>query len=198
MLAVETENIAFQKLEAFWRARVGRLADKLQTVKVESVVKQCLHATDFFKDGLDLGCGEGRFVPLLANYCGHVWAVDIIDSMLLHAKEKAANVTPILAGWPYELFLPDARVRLLTAFFVFQHIVDDEIFDATVKELKRVLVPGARVLIIDNAVDNASHVRPRGVPSLTAALGLTNVNSKRITLGSKPNDHWLIDGTRGV
>jgi SAM-dependent methyltransferase len=195
-MQVEVCNPTFQKLEAFWRDRASRPVDKLQTVKVESVIKQCLRTDDFFKDGLDLGCGEGRLLPLLSDYCGHIWAVDIIDSLLLKAGEKGANITPILAGWPYELFLPDARIDLLTAFFVFQHIVDDTIFAATVKEINRVLKPGARVIIIDNAVDTASHVRPRGVSPLVTALGLANASSKRITLGSKPNDHWLIDGIR--
>ncbi len=195
--------ISFNSMKTFWgtRARqrgagyVGRVGQDhtLQQRKIESLLLRALKPTDQFEHGLDYGCGCGRMLPVLSDFCAHIWAADILESSLEQAKAAAPNVTPIQLGYPVKLFIPP--IDFLWCGLVLQHITDDELFEQVLDEIARVLRPGARVLLLDNAVDKASHVKPRGPDSIVSRLKLTNYSASLVTIDNRPNDHWLIDGT---
>ena len=197
-------SVRHAKWREFWdnRARkgseyVGRLGEPVnnQTLKIESLLRAKLSPIEYYVEGMDFGCGPGRFLPLLSNHCGHLWAVDLVPFALQQAKQRALNVSTIEAAFPLKFSWDKPRISFLWVCLVFQHIVDDDIFARTTAELTRVLVPGARVLILDNATDKASHVKPRGPEVLAKVLKLrSGWTHTRITINSRPNDHWLIDG----
>ena len=165
----------------------------LQARKIESLILRALEPVDYFKDGMDFGCGYGRMIPTLSQYCGHIWAVDLLDSMLEKAQSAAPNVTIVPSVWPVTLAIP--MVDLLWAGLVLQHIVNESLFQATTVEISRVLRSGARVLVLDNAVDKAPHVKPRGPDVLAKALGLrSGWRADKVTINQRPNDHWFLDG----
>jgi SAM-dependent methyltransferase len=174
---------------------VGRVSEstELQARKIESLLLKALSPDDFYKDGIDFGCGYGRFIPTLSHYCGHIWAIDLLDSMLAQAASAAPNVTVVPSTWPISFAIPP--VDFLWAGLVIQHIVDEPIYQATIAELKRLLKPGARVILLDNAVDLAPHVKPRGPEMLARHLELRpGWKADRVTINQRPNDHWFIDG----
>jgi SAM-dependent methyltransferase len=202
--AETTTAVKHAKWRAFWDSRakagseyVGRLGEPVnaQTLKIESLLKAKLSPVEYYAEGMDFGCGPGRFLPFLSNHCGHLWAVDLVPFALQQAKQRALNVSTIEAGCPLKFPWDNPRISFLWACLVFQHVVDDDIFSRTVSEIGRVLVPGARVLILDNAIDKANHVKPRGPELLANVFRLRpGWTSTRVTINSRPNDHWLIDG----
>ena len=176
-------------------AYVGRVSENvdLQTRKVESLLLKVLSPDDYYRDAIDFGCGHGRFIPVLSHYCGHIWAIDLLDSMLAQAQLAAPNVTPVSSAWPISFAIPPAD--FLWAGLVLQHIVDEAVYQTTVSELRRVLKPGARVLVLDNAIDVAHHVKPRGPELLARHLELRpGWKADKVTINRRPNDHWFLDG----
>jgi hypothetical protein len=75
--------------------------------------------------------------------------------------------------------------------------MEDDVFSDTVNEVLRVTSPGSRIMIIDNAVDRAAHVRSRTAEELRSAFKLSTMSVvRRVTVNKRENDHWLIDGCR--
>lgn len=199
--------LKFGKMQEFWQKKSAQQGDRyvghikenhnIQQKQIESLLRERLKPEDYFESSLDFGCGWGRFVPFFSQFCGHVWATDLLKAMVDKAALKAPNVTAIQSKWPLKMPGRGRRFDLLWASLVFQHIVDDEVFDATIVEIGRVLKPGARVLILDNIVDKAHHVKPRGVKKLAEALRLQpGYYSSNVTINQRPNDHCLIDGIK--
>jgi ubiquinone/menaquinone biosynthesis C-methylase UbiE len=198
---------SWQAWRNYWETRardqgesyVGRKGQdwRIQQSRIESLLRSILKADQRYSDGMDFGCGWGRFTPFWAGLCGHVWAVDLVPEQLAQVKQKALNVTTIRAGWPLKLPFRSARIDLLWAGHVFQHIVDEDIFSNVMEELSRVLAPGAKVLILDNAVDKAKHVKPRKPEVFARGLGLLpGWSASKVTVDERPDDHWFIQGTK--
>jgi SAM-dependent methyltransferase len=204
---VSTALESHVKLTQFWETRartrgeryVGHVQQdhRLQQQAIESLLRARLKASDYFSNGLDFGCGYGRFVPTLSQYCGHLWAVDLLPEMLERAASQAPNVTPVRSEWPLKLPARGPAMDFVWLCLVLQHVVDEDLFQATCVELKRVLKPGARVMVLDNVVDHAPHVKPRGEQALVSALGLMpGYWCERVTINRRPKDHLFIDGVK--
>jgi len=197
---------AFDQHVRFWESKskkgesyVGRIGEDhlLQKKAIESLLMTRLKTTDFFTDGLDFGCGYGRFVPFLSNFCGHLWAVDIVPDIVERVRGVAPTVSALKVSHPIILPFKGGRIDFVWACLVFQHLVAPEFFSAACQEIRRVTKPGARMIVIDNAVDKAPHVSPRGPEVLTRELGFRpGWYADKITINKRPQDHWLIDGVK--
>jgi ArsR family transcriptional regulator len=96
----------------------------------------------------DLGCGTGNASELLAPLVRKVYAVDQSAPMLAAAKrrlEGARNVE-FLAGELTELPLPAASCDAAVCVLVLHHVEKPE---AALREMRRVLRPGGRALVVD-------------------------------------------------
>jgi ubiquinone/menaquinone biosynthesis C-methylase UbiE len=206
---VDTKEVATQlgTMKRFWTDRyarrgvgvVGRENEdhRIQTQRIIDALKPYLDGA-YFENGLDFGTGWGRLLPYLINTCGHVWAIDIVPKAIeLLVTNQPQYCTPILIQNDYELPMRDGSMDLIFVSLVLQHIVDDALFNKATHELRRVARKEATIVIIDNAVDKAYHVRSRSAADLAQALGLNNYLSEKITINARPNDHWLIVGKRG-
>ena len=197
---------SFETNVLFWRSKflqqgksyVGRRGEdfNLQTKKIEALLRAHLSVNDFYPHGLDMGCGWGRFIPLLSNFCGHLWAVDIVEEAMRVIPTEAITTTAVLATHPLKLPFPEPAVDLLWCCMYFQCVVDDEVFNAACSELKRTLRPGARVLIIDNQADRNAYVRARGPEVLAKALELASWKSDKAVINIAPGDHFILDGVK--
>jgi SAM-dependent methyltransferase len=201
-------ELGFSAWQSYWIKRatahgdayVGRLGQDpaLQTTKISSILASLFPPRIQYSDVLDFGCGYGRFIPFLADHAEHVWAVDIVPAALAKARQMAKNVSALELRWPVRFPWRGAYIDCLWACSVLQYIVDASVYRSTVNELARILKPGARVLLLDNAVDRAKHVCSRDPKVLAADLKLrTGWTAKRVTVDARPMDHWLLDGVRG-
>lgn len=104
---------------------------------------------------VDVGCGTGVNLPLLAKY-GKVTGVEPNPLARRYAESHTAGraafgeprLWRVVAGEATRLPIGDASVDLVTAFDVLEHVIDDE---AALREFARVLKPGGRVFLLTPA-----------------------------------------------
>lgn len=100
---------------------------------------------------VDLGAGTGLLTFALAPHVDHVTAVDasaaMLDRLDRHARARAFHVDVALADLR-SLPLPDESVTLAVSNYAFHHL-DDEGKELALAEVRRVLVPGGRLVVCD-------------------------------------------------
>src|SRR6476661_4387367 len=96
----------------------------------------------------DLGCGTGHISAALSPSVGRVIAVDESGPMLAAARERLAGVSNVelREGHIESLPLEDASLDVAILFLV-AHFIDDPA--RAMQEVRRVLKPGGRLLIVD-------------------------------------------------
>jgi SAM-dependent methyltransferase len=101
----------------------------------------CRRVTDRRPRILDVGCGTGANLLMLSKY-GDAEGVDVSEDALAFCRERGIDKVRLGAG--EELPYDDATFDLVTAFDVVEHMDNDL---AGLKEMRRVLRPGGRVLL---------------------------------------------------
>lgn len=108
----------------------------------------------------DLGCGTGPVAEALAPFVGSLVAVDGSDAMLESARSRLGrfdNVS-LRRGDLEALPIDDADVDVVTLMLVLHHLPDPT---RAVKEVRRVLRPGGRLLIVDMLPHDRQEYRQR-------------------------------------
>ncbi|WP_027414729.1 class I SAM-dependent methyltransferase [Aneurinibacillus terranovensis] len=146
-------------------------------------------------DLADIGCGPGYFtIPAAYLTSGAVYGVDVEPKMLETLKEKAAaagvkNITPIQSD-AENIRLPDGSVDKAICSQVL-HEVDD--LDKSIHEMKRILRPNGKLLIIE-----WEKKETESGPPLAERLGTSFLQKKFEQAGfqtqiTKPNpNHYII------
>jgi SAM-dependent methyltransferase len=96
----------------------------------------------------DLGCGTGHVSGLIAPYVARVIAVDASSDMVQAARKRlkgAANVE-VRRGEMEALPIDDDQLDVAVVALVLHHAPDP---GRTLNEVRRVLRPGGRVLVVD-------------------------------------------------
>jgi SAM-dependent methyltransferase len=132
---------------------------------------------------LDVGCGTGANLLLLSKY-GDAEGVDISEEALAFCRER--GLEKVKHGAAEELPYEDGTFDLVTAFDVVEHMDDDV---AGLREMRRVLRPGGRVLLfvptfmflwgVQDEVSN--HRRRYRLPELHRALAEAGFEVERST-----------------
>lgn len=119
---------------------------------------------------LDLGCGPGAFADMFAgdDYVG----VDFNARYIDHARKTRQGA--FIVGDARKVELPDARFDQILVFGLLHHLSDEDV-RAVLSECRRLLVPGGRVLVIEDIpaisrlnlighlihrVENGEYIRP--------------------------------------
>lgn len=96
---------------------------------------------------LDLGCGSGYGTAMLAREAASATGVDVAQDAITHATSRYAcanlRFLPIEPGRP--LPFPSASFDLVTSFQVIEHVDD---VPAYLREIKRVLTPSGRFIVV--------------------------------------------------
>jgi ubiquinone/menaquinone biosynthesis C-methylase UbiE len=95
---------------------------------------------------LEIGCGAGRVTRALANLFGEVHAVDVSGEMVAQAKaglRHHANAHVYQNNGTDLTVLPEGPYDFAFSSIVFQHIPSREVIENYVREVSRLLRPGA-------------------------------------------------------
>lgn len=96
---------------------------------------------------LEIGCGAGRVTRALARLFGEVHGVDISGEMIARAREALRDFPNVFLyqnnGMDLSVLPPDLIFDFAFSSIVFQHIPSREIIENYVREVHRVLRPGA-------------------------------------------------------
>jgi SAM-dependent methyltransferase len=100
---------------------------------------------------LEIGCGAGRITRALARFFGEVYAVDISGEMVEQARQSLRSQPNAHIfqnngrdlGVLRDAGLRDGEVDFAFSYIVFQHIPSREIIETYVREVERLLRPGA-------------------------------------------------------
>lgn len=92
---------------------------------------------------LELGCGEGRGVELLAPLAASYTAIDKIHGVIESLTKSYSKYTFEQGSFPPFPYESDSFDTIVT-FQVIEHIKNDQLF---LKEIQRVLKPGGQALI---------------------------------------------------
>jgi SAM-dependent methyltransferase len=108
---------------------------------------------------LDFGCGAGRFTRLLNAH----HATTGTDRSVVMGAQYAERVPhrPFLLIEDGKIPAPSDTFGVLWTFTVLQHVPDAE-FAATIAEIRRVLSPGALVVMTENTHENPNRVSRSG------------------------------------
>jgi ubiquinone/menaquinone biosynthesis C-methylase UbiE len=96
---------------------------------------------------LDVGCGNGALLTLLAPRIASGVGVDASAGMISRARARAADLTNLrfeVIDGP-KLPLPDASVDVVISLLSFRYLD----WDPIMREFARVLAPGGRLLVVD-------------------------------------------------
>jgi ubiquinone/menaquinone biosynthesis C-methylase UbiE len=141
---------------------------------------------------LDAGCGAGVFTLPLAmavGPSGHVFAVDVEPVMVetCSRRVREAGLTNVTAARSGEnsFPLPDANVDLVFACHLLHELLDPPAFFA---EVRRVLRPGGRVLLVEwekvemEAGPPLKHrLSPEEARAVLAGVGLAVTETRSVT-----------------
>jgi len=150
---------------------------------------------------LDVGCGTGTLAieaKRRVGLTGSVYGIDASPAMVARAtnkaKKKGTEVTFEL-GLAESLVFPDGRFDVVLSTVMLHHL-PRKAREQGVREMRRVLKPGGRLLVVDFAGKSASgrgphvhfhrhgHVEPRALVDLVSGSGLHVVESGSVGMWS--------------
>jgi ABC-2 type transport system ATP-binding protein len=104
---------------------------------------------------LELGCGTGLYTEILQKVAKNILATDLSDEMIEAATQKRGSLENVTFMKADALNLPFDQNRFDTVFMAnFIHIIGDP--EQVIKESRRVVKEGGRIIITSFAVDEMS------------------------------------------
>ncbi|MGA2683061.1 MAG: class I SAM-dependent methyltransferase [Candidatus Bathyarchaeia archaeon] len=140
--------------------RPGRLAAKLMNQRHEPLTLWGLTTVKIASDDviLDVGCGGGKTVSRLAQQApqGKVFGIDYSADMVDYSKKVnkkliAQNRVQIVEGSVEKMSFPNDYFDLVTAFETYYFWLS---FRDALVEIKRVLKPGGKLLLVNEMVQD--------------------------------------------
>ena len=123
-------------------------------------------AKDYIQgDVLEIGCGEGRGLALLAPNATSYTALDKIGEVIERLGKQYPNVKFIQTNIPPLKDLKDNSFDVVISFQVIEHIKKDRVY---LKEIHRVLKPGGKAIITTPNIKKTLSRNPWHIREYTA------------------------------
>ncbi|MBE9525198.1 MAG: class I SAM-dependent methyltransferase [Chloroflexi bacterium] len=97
---------------------------------------------------LDVGCGTGSYLEFYKRFQCELFGIDPSPAMLDIAKERLGESANLFHGSADDMPYPDDCFDLIVSMLV-MHEIDHELRLAVIDEIKRVLKPSGKILLID-------------------------------------------------
>ena len=148
-----------------------------------------------YEHGMDYGCGWGRFSQAISKHCRSIRCIDLISDF---RDDLPKAVTFEQVSFPTKISLPDESIDLFVAITSLQHIVDEHWFRDVMREIRRVLTPTAKIVIVDDNGKPGQHVKQRTAERFAQMLKF-DIEVKKLFSLDSPKSHHIVVGThRGM
>jgi ubiquinone/menaquinone biosynthesis C-methylase UbiE len=97
---------------------------------------------------LDVGCGTGSYLDFYKRYKCNLYGIDTSPAMMELAQQRLGDAAELYLGSATEMPYPDQTFNLVVSMLVI-HEMGHPIRLAVLDEIKRVLKPDGRILLID-------------------------------------------------
>jgi ubiquinone/menaquinone biosynthesis C-methylase UbiE len=136
---------------------------------------------------LDVGCGPGAQHPRLRLQRMHILGLDRSPGMLAEARAQADAGrldVRLCRGDAERIPLRDASVQRVMANHMLYHVPDTR---GALREMRRVLAPGGRIVLATNAADNGRRlIELHNALAAQLGYGVTPTLYDRFSLGHLP------------
>ncbi len=132
------------------RRTYNRIAEHFATTRSSPwpEVEEFVHTANRADRAIDLGCGNGRHLPLLAETARTVIGVDSSRTLLQIAKhDHGTDHTSLIQGDVVAIPLRESSIDLGIYIATMHHLPSRELRVLSLDEIDRVLRPGARCLV---------------------------------------------------
>lgn len=136
------EDNGWERSAAAWIASQGDRGDFTRQFVLDPVMLARI-ADRGFARALDIGCGEGRFVRMMAQQGIAAIGIDPTSALIEEARRRDP-AGDYRIGDAERLDLADGCVDLVVSYL---SLIDIERFEAAIAEMSRVLAPGGSLMI---------------------------------------------------
>lgn len=127
---------------------------------------------------LDFGCGSGNLPAALADHTRHFTGVDITPELITLAREQNDPAfTDFILYDGGVIPLPDNTFDAATTYVVLNHITDDEQLVSSLREVCRLLRPGASMYCVEQTRRNTT-VTEQGLKKQRSVADFTTIFAK--------------------
>lgn len=119
----------------------NKVADYLKELSIDKVV-------------LDAGCGTGKFLPIIENVAYKYIGIDLSNEQLIKAKGKSKRNSLFINSSLEKIELDNNSVDLIISTWVLGTITDIEERNRCLDELKRILKPNGKIILVENDVNS--------------------------------------------
>lgn len=127
-----------------------------ENIFIENFLSQELIARSDKNILFDFGCGSGDWLKYYKKVAHKIYATDKNNQAVDFCKKKYCqdnNIT-IFNYNEKSIKLQNSSIDIITIFWVFQEILDDEEFYGIIMEFNRILKKGGFIIVVDNQYSN--------------------------------------------